>query len=146
MTRVFDAPRHLVFRAWTDRSQLERWWGPKGFTNPVCEVDARPGGAIRIDMRAPDGIVYPMTGTFLEIVEPERLVFISSALDSQGEPLFEVLNTVTFADEGAKTKLTLHASVSKAKPEAARHLAGMEVGWSMSLDRLADRLAEESAR
>jgi uncharacterized protein YndB with AHSA1/START domain len=144
-TRVFDAPRELVFKAWTEAERLKRWWGPKGFTNPVCEIDVRPGGAIRIDMRAPDGIVYPMTGTFVEIVEPERLVFVSSALDSEGEPLFEVLNTVTFADEGGKTKLTLHASVSKVRPEAARHLAGMEIGWSMSLDRLADRLAEELA-
>ena len=143
VTRVFDAPRHLVFRAWTDRSQLQRWWGPKGFTNPVCEVDVRPGGAIRIDMRAPDGIVYPMTGTFLDIVEPERLVFISSALNSYGEPMFEILNTVTFADEAGKTRLTVHASVSKAKPEAARHLAGMEMGWSMSLDRLAKEIADE---
>ena len=64
-------------------------------------------------MRAPDGVVYPMTGVFHEIVEPERLVFTSSALDQNGEPLFEILNTVTFAEESGKTKLTLHASVSK---------------------------------
>ncbi len=136
-TRVFDAPREVVFRAWTDPERLKRWWGPKDFTNPVCEVDVRTGGAIRIDMRAPDGAVYPMTGAFIEIVEPERLVFTSAALDKQGEPLFEVLNTVTFAEEGGKTKLTLHASVSKVRGEAAPHLAGMEQGWSQSLDRLA---------
>jgi uncharacterized protein YndB with AHSA1/START domain len=141
-TRVFDAPRKVVFRAWTDRDQLQRWWGPKGFTNPVCEVDVRPGGAIRIDMRAPDGVVYPMTGTFVEIAEPERLVFISAALDQNGEPLFEVLNTVTFEEDAGKTKLTVRASVSKIKPGAARYLAGMEPGWSQSLDRLRDRLAE----
>ena len=70
-TRIFDAPREVVFRAWTDPERLKRWWGPKGFTNPVCEVDVRTGGAIRIDMRAPDGAVYPMTGAFVEIVEPE---------------------------------------------------------------------------
>ena len=130
----------MVFRAWTDPERLKRWWGPKGFTNPVCEVDVRPGGAIRIDMRAPDGVVYPMTGTFIEIVEPERLVFTSSALDNNGEPLFEVLNTVTFAEEGGKTKLTVHARVSKVKGEAAPHLAGMEQGWSMTLDRLAEEV------
>jgi uncharacterized protein YndB with AHSA1/START domain len=83
MTRVFDAPRELVFRAWTDPERLKRWWGPKGFTNPVCEVDVRPGGAIRIHMRGPDGTVYPMTGAFIEIVEAERLVFTSSALDTK---------------------------------------------------------------
>ncbi len=139
-TRVFDAPRELVFKAWTDPARLKRWWGPKGFTNPVCEVDVRPGGAIRIHMRAPDGVVYPMMGVFHEIVEPERLVFTSSALDANGEPLFEVLNTVTFDDEGGKTKLTVHASVSNVKAEAAQHLAGMEQGWSMSLDRLAQEV------
>jgi uncharacterized protein YndB with AHSA1/START domain len=136
-TRIFDAPREVVFRAWTDPERLKRWWGPKGFTSPVCEVDVRPGGTIRIDMRAPDGVVYPMTGVFHEIAEPERLVFSNSALDKNGEPLFEVLNTVTFADEGGKTKLTVRASVSKVKGRAAPHLAGMEEGWSMSLDRLA---------
>lgn len=141
LTRVFDAPRKLVFQAWTDRERLQRWWGPKGFTNPRCEIDVRPGGAIRIDMRGPDGTLYPpMTGTFLEIVEPERLVFIASALDEKGEPLFEVLNTVTFADIGGKTKMTLHASVSKVRPEAVRHLAGMEQGWTESLERLMDEV------
>ena len=136
-TRVFDAPREVVFRAWTDPERLKRWWGPKGFTNPVCEVDVRPGGTIRIHMRAPDGVVYPMTGAFVEIVEPERLVFSSAALDKNGETLFEILNTVTFAEEGGKTKLTVRASVSKVRGEAAPHLAGMEQGWSESLDRLA---------
>jgi uncharacterized protein YndB with AHSA1/START domain len=139
-TRIFDAPREVVFQAWTDPKQLQRWWGPKGFTNPVCEVDARPGGAIRIHMRAPDGTVYPMTGVFHEVVVPERLVFTSSALDGNGHPLFEVLNTVTFAAEGDKTKLTVHASVSKVTGDAAPHLAGMEQGWSMTLDRLAEEL------
>ena len=139
-TRVFDAPRELVFKAWTDPERLKRWWGPKGFTNPVCEVDVRPGGAIRIHMRAPDGVVYPMTGVFHEIVQPERLVFTSSALADNGEPLFDVLNTITFDDQGGKTKLTVHASVSNVKAEAAQHLAGMELGWSMSLDRLAQEV------
>jgi len=141
-TRIFDAPRELVFRAWTDPVRLKRWWGPKGFTNPVCDVDVRPGGAIRIDMRGPDGKVYPMTGTYLEIVEPERLVYLSSALDANGQPLFEVLTVVTFAEEpGQKTKLTLHAKVSKIRPEAAPHIAGMEIGLNMSLDRLAAEVA-----
>jgi uncharacterized protein YndB with AHSA1/START domain len=109
-------------------------------------VDVRPGGDLRIDMRAPDGVVYQMTGVFQEIVEPERLVFTSSALDPNGDPLFEVLNTVTFAEEGGKTRLTVRASVSKVAPQAAPHLAGMEVGWNMSLDRLAEELGAGEAR
>src|ERR1700730_17678211 len=103
ITRVFDAPREVVFKAWTDPKQLAQWWGPHGFTNPVCELDARPGGAIRIHMRGPDGTVYPMTGVYKEIGEPERLVFTSAALDEKGNPLFEVLNTVTFAQQGGHT-------------------------------------------
>lgn len=143
MTRVFDAPRALVFKAWTDPKHMARWWGPKRFTNPVCELDVRPGGAIRIDMTGPDGVVYPMKGVFHEIDEPERLVLTTSALeDEAGHPQLEVLNTVTFAEQGGKTKLTLRAVVVKSAPEAGAALAGMEKGWSQSLDRLAEELAK----
>lgn len=136
MERVFNAPRDLVFRAWTDRERLKRWWGPKGFTNPVCEMDARPGGAIRIHMRAPNGDEHPMTGVVQEIVTPERLVFLSAALDAEGRAMFEIRNEVTFADENGRTKLTLRATVVKSTEIAPKHLAGMEMGWSLSLDRL----------
>jgi uncharacterized protein YndB with AHSA1/START domain len=122
--------------------RLTHWCGPKDFTNPVCELEPRPGGAIRIHMRAPDGIVYPMTGVFQEILEPERFVFTSAALDERGNPLFEVLNRVTFAEDGSRTKLTLQASVVKATAQAAPYLAGMEQGWSQSLDRLTAYLAK----
>jgi uncharacterized protein YndB with AHSA1/START domain len=88
ITRVFDAPRDLVFEAWTDAKHLAKWWGPHHFTNPVCELDVRVGGAIRIDMRGPEGTVYPMTGVLHEIVSPERLVFTSAPLDENGVKLF----------------------------------------------------------
>jgi uncharacterized protein YndB with AHSA1/START domain len=141
ITRIFDAPRKVVFVTWTDPEQLKRWWGPKEFANPVCELDVRPGGAIRIHMRGPDGTVYPMTGVYREIVEPERLVFSSAALDDKGNALFEVLTTVTFAENGGKTKLTMRASVTKTSREAALYLQGMEQGWTQSLDRLAKQVA-----
>lgn len=141
ITRIIDAPRELVFKAWTERERLQRWWGPKGFTNPVCEVDVRPGGAMRIHMRAPDGKVYPMTGMFHEIAEPGGLVFATAALDEKGDPLFEILNTVTFIERGGKTELTLRAKVTKVHaPIAAQYLAGMETGWNLSLDRLAEEV------
>src|SRR5438874_1750039 len=124
-TRIFDASRELVFKAWTDPELLQHWWGPKDFTNPVCELDLRPGGGIRIHMRSPDGTIYPMTGVYREIVEPERLVFTSAALDEKGDPMFEVLNVVTLSEQGAKTKLTIRASVLKTTAQAARYLAGM---------------------
>jgi len=135
-TRVFDAPRRLVFKAWTDPKRVAQWWGPTGFTNPRCELDVRPGGAIRIDMRAPDGTVYPMSGVYQEIVEPERLVFTSIALDDAGNPLFENLNTVTFTEHAGKTTITLQTCVIKSTDKALQYLKGMEIGWSMSLDRL----------
>jgi len=140
MTRVFDAPRELVFKAWTETKHVAQWWGPKGFTNPVCEMDVRAGGAIRIHMRAPDGVVYPMTGVFQEIAAPERLVFLCSALDDKGNSMFDVLSTVTFAEERGKTALTLQLRVMKATAAAPQYLKGMEMGWMQSLDRLGELL------
>ncbi len=143
LSRVFDAPRDLVFKAWTDPRHVPRWWGPNGFTNPVCELDVRPGGAIRIDMRGPDGVVYPMKGVFHEIVEPERLVFTSSAVeDEKGHPQLVVRFTVTFDEHNGKTKLTVRAVVVTSGPAAAGALAGMEQGWTEMLDRLAEELAK----
>ena len=142
LTRVFDAPRELVFKAWTDPKQVAQWWGPHRFTNPVCDLDVRPGGAIRIHMRGPDGTVYPMTGVYNEVVEPERLVFTSAALDADGNPMFEVLTTVTFAEQGGKTKQIMRARVIKSTAEAAPYIKGMETGWTQSLERLAESLAK----
>lgn len=80
-------PRKEVFDAWIDARRLTRWWGPHGFTNPVCALDARPGGAIRIHMQGPDGDIHLMTGLFREIAHSGRLVFTGSALDRRGNPL-----------------------------------------------------------
>ncbi len=142
ITRIFDAPRELVFKLWTDPKHVVHWWGPKFFTNPVCELDPRPGGIMRIDMQGPDGTVYPGKGTFLEVVEPERIVFTATTLDDEeGNPQLVVLHMVTFDDAEGKTKLTLQAFVVKSAPVAAFALAGMEEGWSGSLDKLADYIA-----
>ena len=136
LTRIFDAPRSLVFEAWTDPVHMAKWWGPESFTNPVCELDTRPGGKIRIDMRAPDGIVYPMIGTFHEIEKPERLVFTTVAQDHKGNALLEGRTTVTFEDLGAKTKITVQSSAIGIAAGAAEMLKGMEYGWTQSLVRL----------
>jgi uncharacterized protein YndB with AHSA1/START domain len=143
ITRTVNAPRELVFKAWIDQKLMAQWWGPDGFTNPVCELDVRPGGAIRIDMRGPDGNVYPMKGVFRKIKQPERLVFTSSALDDKkGDPQLENLNTITLVGLGKKTKLTVQADVVKSTPAAEGALAGMEEGWKQSLDRLEKLLAK----
>ena len=81
ITRIFDAPREMVFRAWTDQKHLAAWWGPDGFTAPVCEIEARPGGAVRIDMRGPDGTVHANRGVVREIVPPERFAFTAAVID-----------------------------------------------------------------
>jgi uncharacterized protein YndB with AHSA1/START domain len=136
ITRTFDAPRELVWEAWTNQKHIEQWWGPKGFTNPVCEWNAKVGGKINIHMKAPDGVHYPMDGVFGEIVKNEKIVFTSAALDKKGEHLFEILNTITFMDEGDKTKLVLHFIFSNIKPEGLKNIGGAEIGWNMSLDKL----------
>lgn len=142
ITRIFDAPRELVFRAWLDPQHLAHWWGPRGFTNPLCEVDARPGGAILIHMVGPDGVVIPTKGFFHEILAPERLVFTTTNFDdAAGQPQLEILNTVTFAEYEGKTRLTLRASIITSTPAIAPQLSEMESGWNESLDRLAEVVA-----
>lgn len=133
LVRTFDAPRELVWKAWTDPQHLAMWWGPHGFSNPVCEVDVRVGGAIHIEMRGPDGTIYPNDGEFVEVVPPERLAFTSGVTD-----LFEVLTTVTLTERGGRTTVAVNARVLKATGDAAPFLAGMEAGWSQSLERLAE--------
>ena len=142
IVRVYAAPRELVFRAWTDPTHLARWWGPEHFTNPVCEVDARVGGKLRIVMRAPDGNDYPMRGVFQEVVVPERLVFSNIAVDEKDQPIIEGLTIVTFAEQGGKTKLTLRTRGTAVKPVAIQYLQGMEMGWSQSLTKLAALLPQ----
>ena len=143
ITRVFDAPRSLVFQAWTDPKHLAQWWGPRGFTNPRCEIDVRPGGLIRIDMRAPNGTVYPMAGVYLEVIAPERLTYTSGALDENGKQLFEFLHVVTLAERNGKTTLTMNSKVVKTTPTAAKYIGGFEAGMTQSLEKLAETLAQK---
>jgi uncharacterized protein YndB with AHSA1/START domain len=142
IVRVFDAPRELVFKAWTDPKHVSQWWGPKDFTNPVCEMDVRPGGALRIVMRAPDGAEHPMKGIFREVVPNERLVFTNIAVDAAGNHLLEGLTIVTLAEQGGRTKLTLVTRATGLVDLAAQMLSGMDQGWTQSIDRLAAHLAK----
>jgi uncharacterized protein YndB with AHSA1/START domain len=141
LSRTFDAPRDVVFRAWTDARQVARWWGPRGFTNPVCEVDARPGGAIHIVMRGPEPWGdNPMTGVFQEVIPPERLAFISTPLNANGKPILETVTTVVFDEVQGKTRVTVHVVVTSSTPEAATALAGIDEGWRQTLDRLSEHI------
>jgi uncharacterized protein YndB with AHSA1/START domain len=137
--RTFDAPRELVFKAWTDPSLLMKWWGPSGFTTPICEVDPRPGGKLYIVMHGPKNsdfdIDLPTMGVFQEFDPPRR--FSNTAMpDDKGEPQLETLCTVTFVETGGKTEMTLQILLVKAIATAAGAWAGAEMGWSQSLDKL----------
>jgi uncharacterized protein YndB with AHSA1/START domain len=136
LTRFFRAPRELVWKAWTDVEQLKEWWGPKVFTNPRCEADVRVGGKMHIDMRAPDGTVYPMGGEYEEIVSPEKLVFLAMALDASGNAMFTNRNTVLFEEVDGGTEIRLHVKVISATAVASQYLKGMREGWSGSFEKL----------
>jgi uncharacterized protein YndB with AHSA1/START domain len=136
LTRVFDAPRELMWKLWTEPEHIGKWWGPKGFTLPGCEMDFRPGGAYRFVMRGPDGEDNPFHGVYREIVRNERIVF-TAILDNL--PGHELLTTVTFADEGGKTNLTVRQTTPPGVPGL-----GQNRGWSETLERLADLIAEET--
>ena len=136
VTRQLRAPRSLVWRAWTDPAHIVKWWGPHRFTTPRAEIELRPGGAIRFEMRGPNGRIYPSVGTVKEIVEPERLAVVTSLLQD-GVAIAEVLQIVTFDETTDGTRVTLHARVLMRTDAAAGPLAGMREGWGQTLDRLA---------
>ena len=137
ITRVLDAPRRLVFRAWTDPEQLARWWGPRGFTTIFSEADVRPGGAWRRRMRSSEGAECCGRGIYREIAAPERLVFTYAWEDADGNPGHETVVTVTFEALGDKTRLTLRQAVFETVTSRDAH----DGGWSSCLDRFAEYLA-----
>lgn len=146
ITRTFDAPRELVWKAWTDPRLLRQWFGPRGVTNPICEVDARKGGTIYIVMEAgPElgpakGMKWPMKGTFDEVVPNERFVFTGAALDDKQGILLQNRQTVTLEDVGGKTKMTLHVAVIMVTKNAEQAIAGMEIGFNQQTDKLGEFL------
>lgn len=145
-TRVVDAPRELVWKAWTDPKQLAQWFPPKGFTSPRCEVDPRPGGIFRVDMKAPDGPpfngqVFPGAGVFREVVPNERLAV---TFKGNGDVPPPILMTVSFEAQGNKTKLTVHQTAETvADYEALVKLRAAE-GLQQSFEKL-DELLGRSA-
>ena len=135
--RVFDAPRSLVFKAWTEPEHITKWWGPRGFKSTVLKSDLRPGGAYRIHMLGPDGDHWSQ-GVYREVVPPERLVMVGSWADAQGNPTRpETTLTLLFEDVGGKTRLTLHNAIFESTTARDMHNSG----WSSSLDCLAEYLA-----
>ncbi|OLF15297.1 SRPBCC family protein [Actinophytocola xanthii] len=134
ITRVFDAPRELVFRCWTDPEQLVGWWGPTGVAAESVAVDVTGGGAWRIGMRnSADGAEYWCSGVYLEVVPPRRLVF-SFAWD--GEDAEDTLVTVTFAELDGKTEMTFHQTGFRTDESRDGHIEG----WQSAFDDLVRHL------
>jgi uncharacterized protein YndB with AHSA1/START domain len=134
ITRVFDAPRALVFKAWTNPEHLVRWWGPHGFTVLKCEMDSRVGGGWYIRMRSAQGREDRQRGVFREIVAPERLVFTYAFEDEVGKRGHETIVTVTFTDDAGKTRLTVHQAIFESDEMRNDHVRG----WGETLERLTD--------
>lgn len=146
--RVFDAPVERVWEAWTDPEQMKKWWGPKDFTAPTVEIDLKEGGKYLNSMRSPDGQEFWSTGVYREVVPMEKLVVTDSFADEQGNVVpgahygmpdfpLETELTVTFEDQGGKTKLTLRHAGMPAGEQGSQ----AEAGWNESLDKLAASLA-----
>jgi uncharacterized protein YndB with AHSA1/START domain len=128
--RMFDAPRDLVFAAWTDPNHAREWWGPVNYPARYVEMDVRPGGAWRMCLRSTDGKPELWHGgVFREVVPPERLVF-TFAWDEEGERGLETMVTVTFAEEGGKTRMIFRQVPSDKERD------GHSWGWNSTFDRL----------
>jgi uncharacterized protein YndB with AHSA1/START domain len=142
LTRLIDAPREKVYRAWTEPELLKQWFTPRPWTTPVVETDVRPGGASYILMRGPEGEEHPNRGVYLEVVKNERLVFTdayTSAWEPSGKPFMTVI--LTFEEQGGKTRYTarvLHWSVADRE---AHEKMGFHPGWDHATDQLVTLVA-----
>jgi len=154
LTRLLEAPRALVFKAWTEPERLAKWWGPKGFGIRVAKLELRPGGTFLYSMRAPDGSDWHGKFVYREIAAPESLVFVNSFCDPQGRPVrhplsptwpLEVLNVVTFAEQGGRTALTLkgvpYLATEAEQKTFAEGRSSLVQGFTGTLDQLAAHLA-----
>jgi uncharacterized protein YndB with AHSA1/START domain len=156
ISRTFDAPRELVWKAWSERARLMEWFGPKGFTMPAAKLDFRPGGSFHYCMEAPNG--QEMWGKFVyrEIVSLEKIVLVSSFSDESGginrHPIsatwpLETLSTFTLTEENGRATATIHWTPLNATPDEIKTFdaahEGMKQGWTGTFDQLAAYLAKE---
>jgi len=136
--RVFDAPRELLFKCWTEPEYFARWIGPKGFSSTILVWELRRGGKYRIHKRGPAGQDHWQRGEFHEIVPPQRIVRTYCWTDADDRPTRpETLLTITFEDLGGRTKLTLHQAIFESISARDDH----QRGWNSSLDQLAEYVA-----
>jgi len=153
ITRTFNAPRELVWKYWIESERFKEWWGPKGFTTPVCEIDLRVGGRLFYGMKSPEGQIFYGSGVYREIVPPKRLVVTDSFADENGKVVpasnygmskdipLELVVTYSFQEEQGKTKFTLRHSGFPPGPD----FDNARAGWNESLDKL-DAMLKQAAR
>lgn len=150
MTRTFNAPRALVWKVWTDPAHMAQWWGPEGFTNPVCKMDVRPGGLWHATMRSPDGSFdCPNTFMFDEVVAPERLVFrdvtdYSKGWEKHTDIPKKAVHTVTFDERDGKTTMRIVTRLATVEERDDMVRMGFIEGTGQSFDRLAAVVARLS--
>ena len=137
LTREFEAPRDLVFEAFSKPEHVAHWWGQKSSTLPVCEMDFRPGGAWRFVEHAADGNDYCFRGEYRDIVRPERIVW---TFEFEGLPGHISLETMVFQDLGGKTRITATSVFDSLEDRDGMIQSGMEQGAGESFDRLAEYL------
>lgn len=143
LTRIIDAPRDKLFRAWTDPDLLKQWFAPLPWTTPAAELDVRPGGSNLIVMRGPDGNEFPNRGVYLDVVENERLVFTDAyakAWQPSEKPFMTVI--LTFVDQGGKTKYTACVRHWTVADRETHENMGFHTGWGQCTDQLAALVAK----
>jgi uncharacterized protein YndB with AHSA1/START domain len=143
LTRLIDAPRETLYRAWTEPELMKQWFAPLPWTTPVIETDVRPGGSSLIVMRGPDGTEFPNPGVYLEVVKNERLVFTDAytkAWEPSEKPFFTGI--ITLDDEGGKTRYTARALHWTVADREAHEKMGFHEGWGQCADQLAALVAK----
>lgn len=142
---VLPGPIERAWRAWTTADLVARWWAPEHFEVADCEVFASVGGVLRIVLREGDGAEYTAVGTFLDLKPPHELHFELSPLGADGAPLFIATQSVSFGEHAGHVVLAMTIDITEIQPAAAPALAGLELGWRETLDRLARMLAGDEA-
>jgi uncharacterized protein YndB with AHSA1/START domain len=142
LNRRVQAPRDWVFGALTQAEHLVRWWAPKGFTMPVCQVDLRPGGAWNYTFRSKEGWEHACNALYLEVEPPQKLVMESSVPGKDGQPLFKIRQIFTLEEKKDATILHVEVEVLEAHPGSEPYLNGMKEGFSQTLDNLVGYLGK----
>ena len=137
LTRLIDAPRAALYRCWTEPDLIKQWFTPRPWTTPVVEIDVRAGGSSRMIFRGPEGQEFPNTGLYLEVVPNEKLVFTDAYTEAwvpSAKPF--MTGTITFADEGGKTRYTAVVTHWTAENKAQHEQMGFHEGWGKATDQL----------